>query len=333
MEKIESAGDAKFEAVLNRELSRILDGHASLDDCCGANPEYAEELRPLLQLALSSRAALKVDAPLSGDEVPARDKLMAHARSLNASRKSVSRLGLRPLLLASGVFLLLFAGTALAAGSAAPDSLLYPLKQRMESARTSLAMQELDQARAEAEHANNRLDELQKMMDQDKTEYSGGLLADYESHIKDASVHAAAAAAEGKDTSEVDAVIGSVRDRHDAMLMSLGIDEQDGEEDRSPDVQRREDEVDGGSGESHPEGTIGEPSGEDLNDDVGSGGLDDAGGSSGGDGHDSGYEQPDNDGYGGGDSQNPPVDNSHYETPEAETHGAEPKRDEHPGES
>lgn len=344
LKKTESASNSEFESVLDRELGRILDGQASIDDCCAANSQYAEELRPLLQLAISARSALIHDEPTvlmadtaMSEGVTAREKIMAHAGSMNdagkSGRNSRSRLGLRPMALASGLFVILFAGTALAAGTADPDSALYPLKQRMESARTTLAMQELDQARSEANHANKRLDELQAMMDKGKTEYTAGLLAKYEAHINAASDHAAAAAAEGEDTADVEAYIASVRGRHDEMLKSLGLEEPDdegdeaGSEGRSPAVDDDGDSSEG-SGGAYPGDSGGAPAGDNEDGDSDSHGS----GSSGG-GDDSGDNGRQDDSGGSDDDGHPPSDggNEDESSNEESSHRETPKQNKHDG--
>ncbi|MBI5870324.1 MAG: hypothetical protein HZB44_05110 [Actinobacteria bacterium] len=340
VKKTELVSEAGFEAVLDRELSRVLEGRASVDECCAANPGFADELKPLLELALSGQAALAVDDPPAAAAALARKKLLAQAHSLGGVRKTGGRFRLRPLALASGLFLLLFAGTALAAGSAEPDSVLYPLKQRMESARTTLAMQDLDQARVEAEHANRRLDELQKMIDEGKGEYTGSLLADYEAHINDASTHAAAAAAVGENTSEVEAFISSVRGRHDEMVKTLGLEDEEGNEGEDSNDESREDSAGGGdSDDMYIPGSGGTPSGDDGeegNDDYGPGGSDHPGGGGSGGGDSGGGESPgggdsgDDGGYdGGGGSPTPPDGGNSGQEPDDEaSHGDAPKHDE-----
>lgn len=220
--KNEQGSGNRLQTALDRELGRLLDGKTGLEECCAANPELNAELRPLLQLALSSREALQTEVPTAA-RMKTREKLLAQARSLSIQRRSrSSRLALlRPLALATGLFVLLFAGTAVAASGAGPDSRLYPLKQRLESARTTLAMLNLDQARVENSHANARLDELQKMLDNNRQEYVPDLLARYDKNISDAAAHARSAAADGEATAEIDALIQSTRLRHEEMLRKI----------------------------------------------------------------------------------------------------------------
>lgn len=222
MEKTEQDSGNRLQTALDRELGRLLAGKAGLDECCAANPEVAAELWPLLQLALSGQEALSVEVPAAARE-KTREKLLAQARGLLLQRRSSSsRLAmLRPLALATGLFLLLFAGSAVASSGSGPDSRLYPLKQRLESAHTTLAMQHLDQARVENSHANARLDELQKMLDNKRQEYIPDLLAHYDKNISDATAHAQSAAADGKDTAEIDALIQLTSLRHEEMLRKI----------------------------------------------------------------------------------------------------------------
>ncbi|MBK5226043.1 MAG: hypothetical protein JJD96_05665 [Thermoleophilia bacterium] len=247
LEKNGQGSGSRLQAALDGELGRLLDGKAGLEECCAANQELAAELRPLLQLALSGREALQAEVPTAARE-KTRGKLVAQARSLSMQRRSSLAL-LRPLVLAAGLFVLLFAGTAVASSEAGPDSRLYPLKQRLELAHTTLAMQNLDQARAENSHANARLDELQKMLDNNRQEYVSDLLACYDKSISDATAHARSAAADGEDTAEIDALIQSTRLRHEEMLRKISAASVAGEAGPQPVTQ---DETGANSGSAQP---------------------------------------------------------------------------------
>jgi hypothetical protein len=84
-----------------------------------------------------------------------------------------------------------------------------------------LAWQSLDKARVEVGHANRRLDEIEEMAGRDEPQYLAGLLERYNAHIDTAAGLAAEAAADGKDTTEIDTLIASTRTRHDEILASL----------------------------------------------------------------------------------------------------------------
>ena len=250
LEKNGQGSGSRLQAALDGELGRLLDGKAGLEECCAANQELAADLRQLLLLALSGREALQAEVPTAARE-KTREKLLAEARSLSMQRRSrSSRLAmLRPMALATGLSLLLFAGTAVASSGAGPDSRLYPLKQRLELAHTTLAMQNLDQARAENSHANARLDELQKMLDNNRQEYVSDLLACYDKNISDAAAHARSAAADGEDTAEIDAQIQSTRLRHEEILRKISAVSGGGEAGPQPVTQ---DETGANSGAAQP---------------------------------------------------------------------------------
>ncbi len=210
--------DELFEDVLDNCLARVLEGRASVDKCCAASPGFAAGLRPLLETALAACRALGEDVPVAAREsAEARES----AGKRTAGRSSARRRVLRPLALASGAFLLLFAGTAMAANGAGPDSMLYPLKQKLEEARTDFAWGNQSQARIENGHANARLDELQSMVDANKPEYIPELLGSYESSINAASAYAAAAAADGEDVTEINGMIEATRTRHAEMAAAM----------------------------------------------------------------------------------------------------------------
>lgn len=226
-----------LEDVLDRNLGRVLAGRASVQECCAASPEFAGALRPLLESALAARQALFENVPLEvrdsvWDRIVSRNRIVSRKGSLKnvrvpggggarSGRAFARRRIVRPLALSGASFILLFSGTALAASGAGPDSVLYPLKQRLEAVRTDLAWSNQDRARTEISHANARLDELQTMVNDNKTEYIPGMLARYGTNINAAAEYAKAAADNGEDTAEIDAMIHSTRVRHDEMLASM----------------------------------------------------------------------------------------------------------------
>ncbi|MCL4472731.1 MAG: DUF5667 domain-containing protein [Actinobacteria bacterium] len=274
--------DELFEDVLDNCLARVLDGRATIDECCAANPGFANGLRPLMETAVAARHALGEDMPAS---TPAPAAVKSGARSSSRGRM------LRPLAIASGVFVLLFAGSAMAASSAQPDSVFYSLKQGMEEARTELARGNQSQARIENGHANIRLDELQTTIDAGKPDYIPELLGRYEENIDAATGYAAAAAADGEDVSEINGMIQATRMRHAEMVAAMSDDvpaegakalRESVEATGAGSVQQpQEAEEPGqdsgrGGGENHENGGSGENSG---NHDSGSGGDQDSYGS------------------------------------------------------
>lgn len=186
------------------------------------------------ELANILRDALAVEVP-GQVRHRCRQKVMAGAERILARKQAGSfkpgarrSLILKPVALAAALFTLLSAGTAWAATGADPDGWLYPVKQRLEDARTSIALQNIDQARVQVARAQTRLDEIENMVGRGRPDYVPGLLADYDSLMVAATGHLREAAAEGEATAEVEMLAGATRARYDELLKSLsgpGLDE------------------------------------------------------------------------------------------------------------
>jgi hypothetical protein len=215
--------------ILDLSLNAALGGE-SVAVCCGRYPESAAELEPLLKLALSGREALRVDITAEA-RTAMRERVFGQARQLMDDRRAAisgwsrfwgKRSGtlLKPVAL-TGALVAMFAGTGVAATGAGPDSVLYPVKQGMEDAREVLAAQTLDKAAVEDGRANERLDEIQSMVDQGKPEYVPDLLRRYEEHMSHAQAMVDEAASQNQDTSEVAAMISATRERHDRLMAAI----------------------------------------------------------------------------------------------------------------
>lgn len=216
--------NARIQDILDESLAAVLDRGESVADCLKRYPDATAELKPLLSLAAQGQQALMVTMPAPARSA-ARQRIMAQARAQAApapDRTSWSRLWPRRLVMRSlvvaGAIMLLGASTAMAASKAGPDSFLYGFKKEMESARATLAWQNLDKAAVETGYANRRLDEIAEMADSGKTEYIPGLLASYHEHIDKAQALADQARADGEDTGEVEMMIESARARHRQIL-------------------------------------------------------------------------------------------------------------------
>ncbi|MHB1326471.1 MAG: DUF5667 domain-containing protein [Thermoleophilia bacterium] len=216
----------------------------------------ADELKPLLSIALRSRSAMEGDDPAAAK---ARTWSMISERAqrvpLHSERVSrwplsaittIKGYVLRPIPVAA-VLVLAIMGTAVAATGAKPDDFLYPVKQYMESARTAISWQELDKAELEADFAQRRLDEILLMAKEGKNEYIPELLLDFEKHLNSATRLAEEAAEKGKDTSEVEALIDGVMERYRQVLSEIG--------DMAPGLQRQKIENQGPQPTASPPAT------------------------------------------------------------------------------
>lgn len=225
-----------FPEMLDRSLETVLSGRGTVDSCCRRHPDAAAELRPLLEIAALARKALAVEATAEA-RAATRKTLLAHtARPAGEKRgkwdrQRFSKLWgwaggrrlLRPALVAVAI-VIASAGTALAATRAEPDSFLYPLKQRLEGARTSLAAQKLDRATVETGYANRRLDEIIDMVNRDKAGYVPELLSRCDTHLSSAEALVREARAEGEDAERVERVeemIAAARERRGRVLNDI----------------------------------------------------------------------------------------------------------------
>ncbi|RJQ44861.1 MAG: hypothetical protein C4534_05905 [Gaiellales bacterium] len=328
--------DERIEDILDECIDAVLNGGVGIEDAIARYPGHEAGLEPLVRLAVEGREALRVEIPRESfyttktrvmegvREAAARRNL---EQQVTSGRSRRGRIGLKPLAWITATFMLLSGGTALAASAAGPDSLLYPLKQRMEEARTSLIRDDLDKARREAGYAGKRLDEIADMAAKGKPEIIPDLVYRYELHLDKAIGYANQAKADGQDASEVYAMIDDLQERFASLLGEIF--------DQLPEEIRRElfaggasgamagSSVAGGTGRgSSPAGT--RPAAGDDDDDryeTPSGADDDESehdtapsrpGSPGSSGTDDshGSESPDSDGVDGGDSAS-----SHGETP------------------
>lgn len=215
---------AKIQDIFDKNLDSVLSEGANPDLSLERDPATAE-IKPLLDLAVACRSALEVDVP-EETLLEVKARVMAKARELKGARQPVqrvwnhSRFVLRPVALAAGL-LALSTGTAFAANAAGPDSILYPVKQKLEDARGAIASQPLDRAAVATGNAGKRLDEIQGMVDKGQPAYVSDLLSRYDSQIADAQRLTDDAAGNGEDVSAVTGMISATLARHDAILSDI----------------------------------------------------------------------------------------------------------------
>lgn len=208
-----------FEQVLNSCLDRLQAGD-SVEACLAGYPAHADELAPILGVAVSLR--LPDDGPMMTTEgfQSGQARLLAHAAGLQSRRPAVqeSRLwrgtwmglltGTRRLAVASlaGVLLLcgvLSAGTVSAAAGSLPGSPLYPVKRATEAVVSAAAFTPRLQTRVHLAWAERRLREIEALLEQDGV-VDEGLLADLEQETQLALL----AAEESGRIQELEATVG-----------------------------------------------------------------------------------------------------------------------------
>ncbi len=229
---------------MKREFADILDecieivaGGGDIEDCLERYPDVAGELRPLLELVAAGHELLPARQEAAASKAAVRARIMAAGQARRAPaaappsesgrRRFLPRLRgalqplLRPAFMAPALLVLAFSGTAVAASGAYPDSHLYPVKRALEEVRTAVATGDLDEAKVEVGHARARLDELQVMVAEDKTDYVAVTLERYRAHHDRAAAEIEAAAEAGADVSAVAAMLAEVEMRHDQLLSEI----------------------------------------------------------------------------------------------------------------
>ncbi len=207
--------------LLDRGLEDLTGSGASCKSSHG-NGKAAAELELLLELAAACRRSFKIEAS-PARRAAVRSRVMAAAQArLRApvNKRQLRRFLLRPAIAAAAI-LALSGATALAANSAGPDNILYPLKQKLEDARSFIAFGKTGRAAVAAGDAGKRLDEIKAMVAKGKPQYVSELLANYDRQIGEAQSLAAAAGREGDDVTAVIGMIDATRARHDALMKEI----------------------------------------------------------------------------------------------------------------
>ncbi|MGH2352525.1 MAG: DUF5667 domain-containing protein, partial [Chloroflexota bacterium] len=165
--------DGGFEDALDEAIDRLRAGEA-LDECLAAYPEFAQDLRPLLEMAVTALEVAPAAAPL-GAKTRVRANVLAQAQARLARRPWWGWLldGLRPgglaAAAASALLLLGGGGAVVASAGALPGEPLYPVKLAVEDARVVVVRAAAaPEARVElqTELARRRLEEVQAIVEQ-----------------------------------------------------------------------------------------------------------------------------------------------------------------------
>lgn len=170
-----------LDEVLDRCLTRLSDGSADIDRCLAEYPDWASELRPLLEAAMEGardRPALDPDreyARLSEvrllNRIPVAPSVAVRSRS---GRRGISGiLVLRPAFI--GALLLVglglgSLGVARASASALPGDELYAVKRGLEEVRLGLSLNSATEAALLGGYADERLREVESLASQGRNE-------------------------------------------------------------------------------------------------------------------------------------------------------------------
>jgi hypothetical protein len=161
----------EFDNILDECLERLLAKGETLEQCLESYPEQADELKPLLQTALTTKKASAIQ-PRPEFKASARARFRSALQEMD-SKRSRPFPGWQPrwaIAVAIVLILLLVGGgsTALAAGNSMPDNPLYPVKLATEQVRLALTFSDIGKAQLSARLADKRVTEIVYLANQDK---------------------------------------------------------------------------------------------------------------------------------------------------------------------
>ncbi len=165
----------KFDDILNECLNRMAAGE-DLEQCLQDYPDLSEELRPLLETALTVKSSANLAQPKQEFRELTRQQFLAEVRAKAEAQRqpkwySVLEWQHRWAMATVAVLLVIFVGggtTVAASSNAMPDDLLYPVKLAVEDVRMTFTGSDVKKAELQAEFADRRANEIAKMAEEGK---------------------------------------------------------------------------------------------------------------------------------------------------------------------
>ncbi|MFC2058882.1 DUF5667 domain-containing protein [Chloroflexota bacterium] len=147
-----------------------------IEQCLRDYPDVAEELEPLLQTALATRAKVNMIQPRADFKALAKQRMLTQVRANVQKQNKPARFSLIgwqqrwAVVVASVFFMILVGGGGIvaAAGNSMPDDFLYPVKIATEHVRLAFTSSDLGKAKLETEFADRRINEIAEMANEGK---------------------------------------------------------------------------------------------------------------------------------------------------------------------
>ena len=162
----------KFNNILDECLEQLLVKGKTIEQCLQSYPEQADELEPLLHIALATKKA-SVIQPRPEFRAKARYQFRSALQEIEPKRRySLFGWQSRWATVVTVVLVLLLAGgsTVAAAGNSMPDNPLYPVKLATEQVRLTLTPSALGKVELYARLADKRVAEIICMANKGKPE-------------------------------------------------------------------------------------------------------------------------------------------------------------------
>ena len=162
----------ELDDIFNECLERLLNGE-TMEQCLTRYPDYASELKPLLETALNIKKATTIQ-PRPEFRANARLRFQAALNGKeNKPRRSFFNWLQQPqwaAVTAAVLLILLAGGTAVAANGSMPDEPLYAIKLTTERIRLSLTSSALGKAELYTSLVERRITEITSMTNKNKPE-------------------------------------------------------------------------------------------------------------------------------------------------------------------
>ncbi len=152
----------EFDDILNECLERLLVNGESPQECLASYPQQADELQPLLQMAVVTKKAIAIE-PRPEFRARARYQFvraLEEATPRKGSRFFAWRLRWTTVVATALVLLLVGGGVVVAAGNSMPDSPLYQVKLAVEQVQLRLTPSALSRTKLHARLADKRVAEI-----------------------------------------------------------------------------------------------------------------------------------------------------------------------------
>ena len=170
----------KIEQVLQTCLSLIESGQATVETALARYPEFADQLRPELEIAIWLSAQREQLDPRPGWVVASKRRILArYQEELNAAPVPAGWLGWNPLsfpwlnktiVQVAFAFVLLFTlfvggnGVVMASQGALPGDSLYPIKTALEKVNLAMSLDKTKEAQLNLEYTQRRMVEFNRLL-------------------------------------------------------------------------------------------------------------------------------------------------------------------------
>jgi hypothetical protein len=155
----------EFDNILEECLERLLEKGGKIADCLASYPEHADALKPLLEMATTTREAVSIQ-PHSEFKAKARYQFRAALQQAASGKKRfLFPLRFRWATVATAVLILILAsgGMVAASGNSMPDEPLYHIKLAVEQFQLKLTPSALGKAKLYARLSDRRVMEIVRM--------------------------------------------------------------------------------------------------------------------------------------------------------------------------